>query len=73
MKGHDKTLIDPEMTVIDTIYAYADTQIVFKKHDEAAGECICCCSLFLPIRSVAAKYHLDLTLLISELEGAAKA
>ena len=60
------------MTILDTIYAYADTKVVFKKYDEAAGECICCCSLFLPIRSVADKYHLDLTLLFSELETIAR-
>ncbi|WP_457551071.1 hypothetical protein [Desulfobacula sp.] len=72
MAAHSKTLIDPDMTVLDTIYAYAETQTVFKKCDAAAGECICCCSLFLPIRSVADRYHLDLTLLLSELEAAAK-
>lgn len=60
------------MTVLDTIYAYADTQAVFKKYDEVAGECICCCSLFLPIRSVTDKYHLDLNLLLSELQTVAK-
>jgi hypothetical protein len=71
MEGHDKILIHPDMTVLDTVYAYAETQTVFKKYDAAAGECICCCSLFLPIRSVADKYHLDLALLLSELEAAA--
>ena len=73
MESPDKKLIDPDMTVLDTISACAETQTVFKKYDAVAGECICCCSLFLPIRSVANKYHLDLTLLLSELEVAAKA
>jgi hypothetical protein len=73
MEGHDKILIDPDMTVLDTLYAYAETQTVFEKYDNAAGECICCCSLFLPIQSVAAKYHFDLTLFLSELVAAAKA
>ncbi len=71
MADHPETSINPDMTVLDTIYAYGQTQTVFKKYDAAAGECICCCSLFLPIRSVADKYHLDLALLLSELEAAA--
>jgi len=65
MKDHR---ITPNMTILEVIDRYPDTESVFKKYNEQAGVCICCQSLFEPIGEVAEKYRLDLNQLLSELE-----
>jgi len=72
LSENKKPLIDPDMTVLDIVSAYKQTIDVFKTFDEQAGECICCRSLFISLDSVAAKYHIDLSLLLSALEKAAQ-
>lgn len=60
--------IRPEMTVLDIISKYRETEAVFKRYDDKAGECICCQALFDTVQDVAQKYGLDLTELMSDLE-----
>lgn len=64
--------IDAGMTVLDIVSRFEETAGVFKKYDEQAGECICCEALFESLRTVAAKYGLDLKKLVDELEAAAR-
>jgi hypothetical protein len=64
-------LIHQEMTVLDIISRYRQTEAVFKQYDERAGECICCQALFEPLRNIATKYGLDLKKLMTDLEAAA--
>ena len=66
-----ENFIHPEMTVLDVISRYRETEAVFKQYEEQAGECICCQALFDPLRNVAAKYGLDLKKLITDLEATA--
>ena len=66
-----ENFIHPEMTVLDVISRYRETEAVFKQYDERAGECICCQALFEPLRNVATKYGLDLKKLMTDLETAA--
>jgi hypothetical protein len=63
--------IHQEMTVLDIISRYRQTEAVFKQYDERAGECICCQALFEPLRNIATKYGLDLKKLMTDLESAA--
>lgn len=63
--------IGTEMTVLDVVSKYRQTEAVFKKYDEQAGECICCQALFEPLRNVAAKYGLNLERFVADLEVAA--
>ncbi len=63
-------LIHAEMTVLDVISKYRQTEAVFKKYDKQAGECICCEALFEPIKDIAVKYGLDLEGLLADLEAA---
>ena len=65
-----ENFIHPEMTVLDVISKYRETETVFKQYDEQAGECICCQALFEPLENVATKYGLDLKKLITDLEAA---
>jgi hypothetical protein len=62
--------IHPDMTVLDVVSRFRQTEAVFKKYDQQAGVCICCEALFEPLRDVSAKYSLDLKELLSELESA---
>jgi hypothetical protein len=62
--------ITPDMTVLDIIDRYRDTESVFRKYDEQVGVCICCQALFETIGDVAAKYELDLDHFLLDLEEA---
>jgi len=61
--------IHAEMTVLDVVSKYRETEAIFKQYDQQAGECICCEALFEPIKDVAAKYGLDLEGLLADLES----
>jgi len=60
--------ISPEMTVLDVLRRYRNTEAVFRKYDDKAGGCICCNALFEPLEHVAAHYDLNLDELLTELE-----
>jgi len=62
--------LHPEMTVLDVVSRWRETETVFKRYDAQAGECICCRSLFESVQDVAEKYHLDLEMLLADLEAA---
>jgi hypothetical protein len=64
--------ITPQMTVLDVVSQYRQTEAIFKDYDQAAGECICCNALFETLKDMADKYGLDLARLIRELEQAAR-
>jgi thiol-disulfide isomerase/thioredoxin len=60
--------ITPDMTVLDVIDRYRDTESVFRKYDEQAGVCIYCQALFETIGEVAKKYRLNLEQFLADLE-----
>ncbi len=60
--------ITPDMTVLDIVSRYRETEAVFKRYDELIGECICCQALFETLGKVAHRYHLDVRELIDKLE-----
>jgi hypothetical protein len=62
--------IHPQMTVLDVVSQWRETEAVFKRYDAQAGACICCQSLFESVRDVAEKYHLDLERLMADLKAA---
>ena len=63
--------IGPEMTVLDIVSSYRQTEAVFKLWDRRAGECICCRALFDTVAQVAVRYGLDLDRLLADLDAAA--
>ncbi len=69
MNGTKRTL-DPTTTVLDLVSRYRETETVFKRYGETAGECICCQSLFESLEGVARKYGLDIEKLLIDLESA---
>ena len=70
--SNKKNLIHPDMTILDVVSRYRQTEIIFKKYDEKAGVCVCCEALFESLRNVAIKYGLDLEKLITDLENVIK-
>ena len=62
--------IQPEMTILDVVSRYRQTEAVFRQYDEKAGVCLCCQALFDPLKEVARRYSLDLTALMADLETA---
>jgi len=60
--------ITPDMTVLEVINRYRNTESIFKKYDEQAGVCICCQSLFETLKDVSEKYRIDINGLITEIE-----
>jgi hypothetical protein len=60
--------ISPEMTVLEVLKCYRNTEAVFRRYDEKAGECICCNALFEPLERMAAHYTINLDDLLTELE-----
>ena len=59
--------ITPEMTVLDIVSRFEATEKVFKRYDAQAGECICCNSLFEPLKTVIERYGLDGNRFLTEL------
>jgi hypothetical protein len=64
-----KELLHPDMTVLDVVSRYRQTEAVFKRYDVQSGECICCNALFESLRDMAEKYNLDLSRLQADLES----
>jgi len=60
------------MTVLDVVSKYRQTETIFKRYDQKAGECICCQALFETLKDMAARYRLDLERLLSDLNKAAE-
>jgi len=61
--------ITPDMTVLDVLSRYRETEAVFRRYDALAGECICCRALFDTLKNMASKYALDLEVLMSNLRN----
>ncbi|WP_457571470.1 hypothetical protein [Desulfovulcanus sp.] len=59
--------ITPQLTVLDVVSRYRQTQKVFREYDKLAGECICCKSLFCTLEEVAQKYGIELDKLLDDL------
>jgi len=66
-----KRRITPDMTLLDILARYRETEAVFRARDDRAGECILCNALFETVADAAARYNLDLDELLGDLERAA--
>lgn len=64
-----KDEITPDMTVLDIVAKYRETEAVFKRYDAVAGECICCNALFETITALSEKYGIDLQEILRDLKA----
>jgi len=67
--GKDRR-ITPNMTVLEVVDRYRETEAVFKKYDEQVGVCFCCQALFETLKDVSEKYGLNLEQILSDIESA---
>ncbi len=65
-----KENIAANLTVLDVVSTYPETEVIFKSYDASVGECICCQSLFDTVQQVADKYNLDLPEILNKLNSA---
>lgn len=63
-------LLHPEMTVLEVIYHWRQTESVFAAYEAQAGVCLRCRALFDSLAELAAKYNLDLQKLQADLQRA---
>jgi hypothetical protein len=68
----EKSIIAPDMIILDIISRYRQTEAVFKQYDEKAGVCLCCQSLFDSLEDLGDKYGLDLQRLMADLQVASE-
>jgi iron-sulfur cluster repair protein YtfE (RIC family) len=64
-----KESISADLTILDVVSDYPETEAIFKTYDEKAGECLCCQCLFETLQQVAETYNLDLPTLLAELNS----
>jgi len=69
MTENEPLCIEPQMTVLDIVHRYRETEAIFKQWDSVAGECICCQALFDTVQQVVDRYGLDLEQLMAELNA----
>lgn len=60
--------IHPDMTLLDIVSEFRETEAVFKKYGLEVGACLCCEALFETLGSVAVKYRLSLAKLLFDLQ-----
>ena len=65
-----KENIAANLTVLNIVSTYPETEVIFKSYDASVGECICCQSLFDTVQQVADKYGLDLPEILKKLNSA---
>lgn len=63
--------ITQDMTILEVVSRFRQTEQVFRRYDGEAGVCLCCQALFDPLQELARKYGLDLQRLLADLERAA--
>ena len=68
-QSNKRSHINPDMTILDIVSMYRQTEGVFKQYDEKAGVCLCCHCLFNSLKDSAYKYGLDLEEIMTELKA----
>jgi len=71
MTDKKNRLITPDMTILEVVSGFRETESVFHRYDEQAGECLCCQALFESLEAAAQKYRLNIEQFLADLEEAA--
>jgi hypothetical protein len=59
----EKRTIHPDMTILDIVSKYRETEAIFKKYENRAVVCLCCKALFEPLKDPVIYYSELWTLL----------
>lgn len=71
-RGKTEPSVTAEMSLLDILSSFPQTEPIIRAYDEQAGECLCCTMIFASLAEIAEKYLLDLDRLVRELNAAAK-
>ena len=61
-------MLTKEITILDIISKYPETEDIFRSYDEHAGKCVLCNNLFDTLEKFTAEYDVDLEELILKLK-----
>ncbi len=67
----DKDPITPDMTIVEVLSQYRQTEEVFRRYEGEAKGCLLCHALFDTLAEAAAKYGLNLDRLMKDLQESA--
>ena len=70
-ESESEITIASDTVLLDIVSRWPATETVFHRYDEKAGVCLCCACLFDTIEDVAARFSLDLRVLLHDIEEAA--
>lgn len=65
-------LIQSDMTILDIVDHYPQTDPVFREYDDVVGKCLLCHNLFDTIEFVTKKYELSEADMLQKLNEAAQ-
>lgn len=68
----DQDPITPEMTIVEVLSQYRQTEEVFRRYEREAQGCLLCHALFDSLAEAATKYGLDLDRLLEDLQESAR-
>ncbi len=71
--SEEKTVITPDMTLVEVLSQHRQTEEVFRSYEGEAKGCLLCHALFDTLAEAAAKYGLNLDRLMQDLEKSAGA
>lgn len=63
-------MITGEMTVLEIIGKYPETEDVFRDYDDIVGKCVLCNCLFDTINKISEDYKLNLDVLLDKINRA---
>ncbi len=66
-----KDPITPDMTIVEVLSQYRQTEGVFRRYEGEAQGCLLCHALFDTLAEAAAKYGLNLDRLMNDLKESA--
>lgn len=61
-------MLNKDMTILDIVAEYPNTEDVFRTYDDIAGKCTMCHNLFDTLEEFADMYKIDYSDLIDRLE-----
>ena len=70
VKTEDRKAISAESILLDVVSNWPAMETVIKKYDEKAGVCLCCSCLFDTVGDVAARFSLDESAFLFDLQNA---
>jgi len=62
-------MIKKEMTILDIVAGYPQTEDIFRSYDELTNKCVLCNNLFDTLVDFTEEYNIDLQELITKLNS----